>query len=157
MTTKTKYFARYQGRIIGNRVSHRVYTHAVITQANEEAARKAAYEYQGDETDRQNFAYERSIVELGVNHPAVRGSWHTDLDRKQRIEAARQKTQYGFEGYVIKLREHRIEWFEKNRASGYFKPKVSCWCGRRDLAENEARKSGDTVLAIVPAETAGRG
>ena len=55
--TKTKFIAHYQGQLVGIRTSDRPYQFAIVTLYDEDRARRYAYDYKADSTDRKNFAY----------------------------------------------------------------------------------------------------
>src|SRR4030095_12249281 len=148
---KIKYTASYQGAIVGTRTSHRVYTHAVICQRDQEAARKAAYGYQSNDTDLRNFNYYRGVVDQRENHPNLQGSWNTPEYRAKQIAEAQERIEGGLDGYIARVRQALIDRYEWNVKSGNFNVYAACWAGRRDLAEKAARQRGDRVLAIVEA------
>lgn len=154
MTKPTKYVVRHEGVIIGKRASHRVYTHAVIAQHDEEFARKAAYDYVATDLDRSNFDYSAKIVAQGVNHDHVTG-WRKEPDLSV-LEKAKARIEGGFDAFVARERADMIERFEGHKARNGFRPYVAAFAGRRDLAEKSVSQHADgrrvKFVAIVPVE-----
>jgi hypothetical protein len=154
---KTKYIARYDGKIVGTRKTERTYQFAVVTQISEARARDYAYNYKATSSDRDDHNYYGKVVSVGVG-----GIWDTDrgwtytVDQRQFDDCSATWFGGDFDAYVAWLRERAIKDFEARLADGAFEPAIAGWCGRRDLAQKLAAEQSKhrTVLAIVPAELA---
>lgn len=159
----TKFVAYWEGKLVGTRKSDRPYTHAVVVQDDEAAARKHAYEYQPTKTDRSNFAYYQEIDRLGEQHPHYGvTSWRTEPDRAG-IAEARAHLVGGFEGYVERIRQEQIGYFERAKKSGGFEPRVAGWSmSARNAEKMRSQQCGSFhsrtthFLGIVPAVQAGQ-
>lgn len=144
----TKYIARLEGKIVGKRTTKdRTYTHAVVVQPSESAAREACYGYTATKDDRENFDYYTGVVAQGTNH-------RNHYEGCKNIERAKEQIEGGFEAYVARLKARAIERFENNVAKGEYQPHTVAWCGRLDLAHTEVarRSKWYAKVWIVPAE-----
>lgn len=123
-----KYVARHAGQIVGTRKSPRPYAFAVVVQADEEAARRRAYDYVATDADRSNFEWLGLKAAQAPGVPVRPAGWRfeTKFDAEE-IAEAQNLTAYGFEGYVAHLRERAIANFEQRRAKGAFLPGVYGW------------------------------
>lgn len=166
----TKYVAKYEGKVVGKRTTaNRTYTHAVVTQDDEEKARAAAYGYKACGQDRANYEYHLEVAGCeGVIIDATACSWKKDMvgQRQSRgmvigydaKEIADHKAEVvgGWTAYADRCREEKIERFERAKKNGAYEPGVATWCGRHDLAVKEANKrrgwNNIKMVAIVPAE-----
>jgi hypothetical protein len=154
----TTYTATYNGKIVGTRKSPRAYQFAIVIQRDVEAARKAAYEFQPTATDRENFEYEARIANAAPGAPINHGNRHNhphgDIVLKHtvdQIDRAKAAIVGGWEGYVARKRDIRIEWFQSALAKGDFEPQVHGWSMSARNAQKMANAVGTTLLAIVPA------
>ena len=154
----TKYIAKHEGKIVGKRTTKdRTYTHAIVVQDVEEAARKAAYNYTSNKTDSSNFEYWSVLTKQGRLHPHLSASYHSDAHVAAEVAKAQAIIDGGFDAYVRRLRERAIAGFEKRKADGGFEPFVVAWAGRLDLAQKAAAQhtwASRKLIAIVPAEIA---
>ena len=152
----TKYQARHDGVVVGTRTTkERTYTHAVVVQRVEEAARNSAYNFKPADHDRSNFDYYTAIATQGVAHEHVRPMpWRAEPDLKVLADAT-ANIEGGFDAYVARLRAKAIADFEARKAKGSFDPFVAAWAGRLDLAHKAvAAHTGAwcKLIAIVEAE-----
>lgn len=142
----TKYVAKWNGVIVGKRITQdRTYSHAIVVQNVEEAHRAAAYNYAATATDRSNFEYYTRIAE---------GRSQFKHTAEEVVEAS-IKIDGGYEAYIGRVRERMITWFEEKKAKGYFEPCVAAWAGRLDLAAKAvSQHTGPKrkLIGIVEAE-----
>lgn len=156
MSKATKFVARYEGEIIGTRRSPRPYTHAVITQDDEETARQAAHLWTPSELDKRDFEWETFKASCTVGVEVRPAGWNFSTRFKaEEIEASRERIAGDWPAYVARRKAWRIKCFEDSLAAGRFKPRVFGW----SMSERNAQKmasgvNGMRVLAIVPAEVA---
>jgi len=143
-----------------SRTTARTYTHIVVGHWDLDRARKAAFNYQGSDLDRQNFDYYQRQVDLGVaglkaEHAAKWKYPRDDADFEREYANALYHVQGGFEGYVDRKRRDCIEHFHKSVGEGGFNPFAFAWCGRLDLAMKQAdaaRKRGLLDVEIFPVQ-----
>lgn len=147
------YTAKLDGKIVGKRKSHRVYTHAVVVRHSESYHRKRAYEYVATNTDRSNFEFYSFIATCEPGVSVRPNGWNTNTTfSAEEIAVAKIAIVGGLDAYVAKAREKAIERFEAHKASGEFEPGVVTWCGRADLAEKEVSKRiGSPMFDLVTA------
>jgi hypothetical protein len=145
----TKYIARLDGKIVGKRkTENRTYTHAIVTQRNEVAARQFAYGYVATKSDRSNFDY------YCAEAVKPRHEWRTGETLAAYMADCQAKVAGGFDAYVERVRRLEIERFEQALKKGAFEPQAVSWAGRPDLAQKEAAKRNSyyAKVWIVPAE-----
>jgi hypothetical protein len=140
---KIQYVAKLDGVIVGRRVSHVPYTHAVVLQENEDRAREDAYETEPEDWLREHYDEDVQIANSrpGARHPRWGRSKHSWLNTisVHSIERAKKDIEGGFEAYFQRYREDRIKRFDEEKAKGEFEPKVAKWLRQEELAEQTAR------------------
>lgn len=152
----TKYIAKHAGQIIGVRTTQgRKYTHAIIVQDVEEAARAAAYGRSTNNTDSGNFEYNSFIAKQQPGVACRPHGFHLDITyAESEIAAAKIRIEGGFDGYARRLRETAIATFEARKTKG-FKPFIAAWAGSLRLAQKAAASHTSVsraLVAIVEAE-----
>lgn len=172
----TKYIAKFEGKVVGKRKSHRTYTHAIVVQADADKARDRAYNFvPNNKHDRGEFDYYCKIVACEGKFIEPTGTmwdgrrkddvgqqlnnWNDGREYVSGYDAkamadAKKKTADGWDGYVAYLRAEAIARFEQQFANGGFEPRVEAWAGRPDLAQKEASRIAKhyAKVWVVPAE-----
>jgi hypothetical protein len=156
MSKATKFVARYAGKIVGTRRSPRPYTHAVITQAVEEYARAAAYDWQPADSDKSNFEWLTFKATCTAGAEVLPPGWKFSTKfSADEIESARAEIAGDWASYVTRTRARKIAFFEQRKAEGAFEPAVGGWSMSGHNAAKMAasfKHPGVRFLAIVPAE-----
>ncbi len=156
MTKPTVYLAVLDGVVIGQRKSPRVYSHVVVGQRDEAAAKHRAYNYQSDSADRSNFEYYSRVAaceplsDEAYFDLARAGKLAGNQYRTKEVNAARAQIAGGFDAYVARLRDFHIANFEDLKAKGGFKMGALTWCGRRDLADKAIGQFHHINKQILP-------
>jgi hypothetical protein len=164
---KIDYVAKLDGIVVGRRTTHVAYTHALVVQYDEQAARQEAYAAFDPETLewlRKEFDIECAAAKCQDGDLSPR--WLSRPNNRSRlryitaygIESAKKEIVGGFKGYCARYRQLKIDQFERLKREGYFQPKVQGWRqqdDRRDEYPAEEWKERQLVFArYVPAESA---
>ncbi|CAN5142591.1 hypothetical protein BH10PSE10_BH10PSE10_04710 [soil metagenome] len=146
---KIQYSAKFNGAVVGRRVSHVPYTHAIVVQESEDRAHKDAYAPEPEDWLRQYYNEDVQIANSrpGAKHPRWDRSKHSWLSTisARGIEEARKNIEGGFEAYFQRHREDRIKRFEEEKIKGAFEPKVVKWLRQEELAEQTDRYKREHV------------
>jgi hypothetical protein len=163
--TKMQYSAKLNGAVVGRRVSHVPYTHAIVLQESEDRAHKDAYATEPDDWLREHYNEDVQIANSrpGDKHPRWGRSKHLWLSTisARTIEEAKKGIEGGFNAYFQRYREDRIKRFEEEKAKEEFEPKVVKWLRLEELAEQSERYKQEHVenpgywkfVCVVPAES----
>jgi hypothetical protein len=140
---KIEYVAKLDGVIVGRRLSHLPYTHAVVVQENEERERQRAYATEPDESCRKSYKEYAQIANSSPGARNLTNSWRRLSTRD--IELAERRIRGKFDAYFQHHREFMIEYFEERKTKGAFEPKVERWLLQKDVAERTADYNQDLV------------
>jgi hypothetical protein len=151
--------AKYKGEIAGRHSSARPFTHALIVLVDEKPHRRDAYATEPGDDDRESFAQwaHRALKQPGDPwRLGTRKNSITLTHNATDIDEAKRKVEGGLDAWFARERDERIKYFEKQKAEGYFKPKVWKWVRAEHIAKwTESWQVGQffELLAVVPVET----
>lgn len=153
----TQYLATDALGTTHTRKTDRTYTHTVVTQYGYEAAVAHCHAAHAAETARElksptaNFKYYTDIAAGNDKYPEadwIGGARVVNEARQAlRIADAQARIEGGFDAYRARILADALARIEANKAAGYYTRFHNLgWCGRLDLAQKLAAKTGGTIL-----------
>lgn len=148
----TTFIAFFEGKSFTRSSKTRVYTHVVIVHGDISFDRKLAYSIEPTSAERGNYDWYKKVSKMTpgkLYFPWVNGSTVSFRPTHKEVEGAKSAIDGGFDEYVNRCRQKRIEDFEKRAADGYYDHRAYRWSINRINAERGVAEASRLSWIVV--------